>query len=110
MRNDLKTQHSASNFENAVENVQPFYHQVKPAASYPVKVNDSKGPPYANTYFSAYQEKVISSEMQSHKEPSNDDYLRDVPKQSAYNPIRYPTYHQQNARQADYVIGVSYLK
>ena len=104
MRNDLKTQHSASNFENAVENVQPFYHQVKPAASYP-----EKSPPYANTYFSAYREKV--SEMQSHEEPSNDDYLRDVPKQSAYNPsIRYSTYYQQNARQADYVIGVSYSK
>ncbi len=106
MRTDLKTQQSASiNFENAAENVQPFYHQVKPAASSP-----EKSPPYANTYFSAYREKVTSSEMQSHEEPSNDDYLRDVPKQSAYNPIRYSTYYQQNARQADYVIGVSYSK
>ena len=99
---DKKMRQTASDFENTAEKVQSFY-RVKPA-SYP-ETGNNRGPPYANTYFAAYREKVISGEM--HEKPYF-DYLRDVPKQSAYNPIRYSTYFQQNAKQADYVIGVSY--
>ena len=92
-------EHTESDLDNAADNVHLVYqHQSNPAR----KIN--RGPPYPNTYFAAYREKVMSSEMQP-----NSDYLSDVPKQSAYNPIRYSTYFQQQiAKQDDYVVGVSH--
>ncbi|XP_046657029.1 uncharacterized protein LOC124350062 isoform X2 [Daphnia pulicaria] len=86
-------------------NTKPF-DQAKPNS--PEKGNNKRGPPYASTFFAAYRKKVIGQHENKREEPSDFDYLKDVPKQSAYNPISYSTYLQQNAKQADYVIGTSY--
>ncbi|XP_046454852.1 uncharacterized protein LOC124202543 isoform X2 [Daphnia pulex] len=86
-------------------NTKPF-DQAKPNS--PEKGNNKRSPPYANTFFAAYRKKGIGQHENKREEPSDFDYLKDVPKQSAYNPISYSTYLQQNAKQADYVIGASY--
>ncbi|EFX83774.1 hypothetical protein DAPPUDRAFT_100332 [Daphnia pulex] len=91
-------------------NTKPF-DQAKPNSPEIIIINNNnnkRSPPYASTFFAAYRKKEIGQHENKREEPSDFDYLKDVPKQSAYNPISYSTYLQQNAKQADYIIGASY--